>query len=71
MKIIVDIGTGLTNIVNGIASFAGGTGALSGVIMALGAIEQKFGTFSGLWKDIIKGVTNFGTTFAGGAKWRP
>ena len=71
VKIIVDIGTGLTNIVNGIASFAGGTGALSGVIMALGAIEQKFGTFSGLWKDIIKGVTNFGTTFAGGAKWCP
>ena len=71
VKIIVDIGTGLTNIVNGIASFAGGTGALSGVIMALGAIEQKFGTFSGLWKDIIKGVTNFGTTFAGGVKRLP
>ena len=63
VKIIVDIGTGLTNIATGIADAAGGAGLLSGIIMALGAIEQKFKIFSAP-------ITIF-QNFAGGAKRCP
>ena len=71
VKLIVDIGTGLTNIINGIATFAGGTGVLSGVIVTLGAIEQKCEGISKLFINLWTGITTPIKSLMGGAKRCP
>lgn len=71
VKAIVDIGTVLTNVVNGIATFAGGAGALSGVIMALGAIEQKCSGISRFFTSLWTGISTPIKSFVGGVKRRP
>ena len=68
VKAIVDVGTVLTNVVNGMATFAGGTGVLSGVIMTLGAIEQKCSGISRFFTSLWTGISTPIKSFVGGAK---